>query len=132
MYVVGYKCATISEESAGSFFKVEDKFLSQETTGVSIQLDACPLLIVEATLILTVTTVRWYYNGARVVGDGHHPASCWLSKEQQVNPEGALVVRTGNKNYMWDMVFSYGVLIWCSHREIVKNFNPSGMLRRIN
>ena len=51
MYVVGYKCDTISEESAASFFKVEDKFLSEETTGMSIQLDACSLLILEDTLI---------------------------------------------------------------------------------
>lgn len=51
VYVVGYKCGTISEVSADSFFKVEDKFLSQETTSVSIQLDACPLLILEAILI---------------------------------------------------------------------------------
>lgn len=60
---------------------------------------------------IKVITVRWYYDGARVVEDCYHPASCCLSKERQVNPEGALAVRTDNKDYTWDMM-------WCSHSEI--------------
>ena len=41
------------------------------------------------------------------MGDGLHPASCCLRKEQQVvNPEGALAVRMDSKDYMLDLMFS--------------------------
>lgn len=41
------------------------------------------------------------------MGDGRHPASWCLRKEEQVvNPEGALAVRTSSEDYMWDLMCS--------------------------